>query len=83
MFWFPGNQAKLPPLREGVAVSVTLSPEHTEAEFIDTEGLSITITVVVTGAAEQVASLPFKVYTVVAAGLTVTIFPVRFPGLQL
>ena len=31
----------------------------------------------------QAAVLPFKVYTVVAEGLTVMVLPLKFPGFQL
>ena len=66
-----------------VAVNVAELPLQIVFELVCTTGLDRTLTVAVTGVAEQVASLPFKVYTVVAEGLTVIVFPVRFPRFQL
>ena len=77
---FPGLQVYvLAPL----AVKVAEFPLQIVAELTDSTGLGMTVTVAVTGVAEQLALLPFSVYIVVAAGLTVIMFPLKFPGLQL
>ena len=65
-----------------LAVKVTELPLQIVAELTLIMGFEITVTIAVTGVAEQEAVLPFKVYTVVAEGFTVMVFPLELPGLQ-
>jgi hypothetical protein len=54
------------------AVSVAVWPAHMALPVAVTVGVGFTVTVVVTGVAEQVPTVPFTVYTVVLAGEAVT-----------
>ena len=79
----PGAQLYVPPVRDGVAVSVAFVPKHTVSFATDTVGGASTVTVPVPVPDPHAPYVYVTVYVALVAGVTVMDCVVAPPGAQL